>query len=61
MIFKKDACHLKQHLFYFILLGFSFLALSNITVIFFLNQKARFTNAISAGTSTKGPITPANA
>jgi hypothetical protein len=28
---------------------------------FFLNQKAKLTKAINAGTSTNGPITPANA
>lgn len=28
---------------------------------FFLNQKATLTNNINAGTSTKGPITPAKA
>ena len=28
---------------------------------FFLNQKETFTNKINAGTSTSGPITPANA
>ena len=28
---------------------------------FFLNQKATFTRAINAGTSTNGPITPAKA
>lgn len=42
--------------------GFSLLSISGIFLKYlFLNQKAKLTKAINAGTSTKGPITPANA